>query len=231
MRLQLSPHVSACIAAGRFVFLDLMKDQYFCLDRTGTAALTAVLLPDRRFVDTPATSVQPEKLIESLVRRGVLTRGRAAGRRVLSAEDAMPRGVLIPDDWTTPLQAVDVWSFVVASTRAAAALKWRTIQGVVGAVERRMRRGRAAGAPGDLDLVRRRVAAFNMLRPLFPMNYLCLFDSLALLNFLAADALYPTWIFGVRTDPFHAHCWVQAGDLVCNDEVEHVRSYTPILMI
>jgi hypothetical protein len=35
----------------------------------------------------------------------------------------------------------------------------------------------------------------------------------------------------VQTRPFAAHCWVQHGDIVCNDTVEHVSGYTPIMVV
>lgn len=41
-----------------------------------------------------------------------------------------------------------------------------------------------------------------------------------------ADAL--VWVFGVRTWPFAAHCWIQIGDLVVGDVLDRVRGYTPI---
>jgi hypothetical protein len=75
------------------------------------------------------------------------------------------------------------------------------------------------------DLVR----SFQVLRPIFPRRYLCLFDSLALVNFLAGYGIHPDWIFAVREDPFTAHCWVQQGGVVLNDEVEHISLYTPIM--
>jgi hypothetical protein len=74
------------------------------------------------------------------------------------------------------------------------------------------------------------VHVFLLLRPLYPRPYLCLFDSLGLLHFLAQFRHFPRWIFGVKLEPFAAHCWVQSGDTVLNDTVEVVRQYTPILV-
>jgi hypothetical protein len=36
-------------------------------------------------------------------------------------------------------------------------------------------------------------------------------------------------VFGVQARPFAAHCWVQKGEVVFNDTVEHVSGYTPIM--
>ena len=58
-----------------------------------------------------------------------------------------------------------------------------------------------------------------------------LYDSLALLEYLARYGIYADWVFGVQTRPFAAHCWVQHGDIVFNDTVEHVSGYTPIMVV
>jgi hypothetical protein len=75
------------------------------------------------------------------------------------------------------------------------------------------------------------VAVFTQLRPFYPRAYLCLYDSLALLEFLSRHHYYPLWTFGVKSDPFGAHCWVQWRDLVLNDAVARVRQYTPIMTV
>jgi hypothetical protein len=72
---------------------------------------------------------------------------------------------------------------------------------------------------------------FDSLRLFYPRPYLCLFDSLALIHFLARFGLYPDWVFGVQADPFEAHCWVQAGSVVLNDTVERVSAFTPIMYV
>jgi hypothetical protein len=66
---------------------------------------------------------------------------------------------------------------------------------------------------------------------LFSSKDECLYDSLALLEFLARYRIYPDWVFGVQTRPFAAHCWVQQGDIVFNDTVEHVTGYSPIMIV
>jgi hypothetical protein len=84
----------------------------------------------------------------------------------------------------------------------------------------------------DLVAARKAVGAFIRLRPLlFGAQDACLFDSLALVRFLATYGLFPMCVIGVQTGPFAAHCWVQHGDVVFNDEPEYVRRFTPILAV
>jgi len=87
-----------------------------------------------------------------------------------------------------------------------------------------------AGAP-DFDRARSLVRVFARLRWYYPRPYLCLFDSLALLHFLARFDLFPDWVFGVSADPFEAHCSVQLGDVVLNDTVERVSALIPIMSV
>jgi hypothetical protein len=35
-------------------------------------------------------------------------------------------------------------------------------------------------------------------------------------------------VFGVRTHPFEAHCWLEKDRVILDDTVEHVRWFTPI---
>lgn len=74
-------------------------------------------------------------------------------------------------------------------------------------------------------------AAFSDLLPLLPVRSQCLHRSAVLMAFLGRKRLRATWVFGVRTWPFRAHCWVQIGDVCLNDDFERLRPYTPILAI
>jgi hypothetical protein len=72
---------------------------------------------------------------------------------------------------------------------------------------------------------------FRFARAYTPVETRCLLDSLAMVKFLARRKLHASIVFGVTSDPFSAHCWVQAGDLVLNDTVGHANAHTPIRVI
>jgi hypothetical protein len=118
---------------------------------------------------------------------------------------------------------------------AYAAAKWslahRPIKSVVEAVQARKRRA-GAGVSADAGAARALVTAFLYLRPWFyTARNACLLDSLTLINFLSGHRFYPEWVFGVKTDPFYAHCWVQEGECVFNDTPDYVRGFSPILVV
>jgi hypothetical protein len=98
-------------------------------------------------------------------------------------------------------------------------------------VRARKSRNASRGGGADFERVRSLVSVFDRLRLFYPRSYLCLFDSLALIHFLAQFDVYPDWVFGVNADPFEAHCWVQAGNVVLNDTLARVSAFTPIMYV
>jgi hypothetical protein len=81
------------------------------------------------------------------------------------------------------------------------------------------------------ELLQSMVSAYRRARPIVMTSKdRCLLDSLALIQFLASERLFPHWVIGVKTRPFGAHAWVQLGALVLNDRLERVRRFTPILV-
>jgi hypothetical protein len=104
------------------------------------------------------------------------------------------------------------------------------LQTIVGRVERRKNAPMQRVIRGDAE-VHLLVAVFRKLRRLFPANYLCLYDSLVLVEFLARYDIFPAWVFGVRLEPWAAHCWVQQGTVVFNEGIEEADDYVPIMVI
>jgi hypothetical protein len=106
------------------------------------------------------------------------------------------------------------------------------IRTVITAIHLRKQMAVAAGTRFDVEVARRATAAFIYLRPLlFGAQDACLYDSIALTRFLSYYKQFPNCVIGVQTGPFGAHCWVQEGDFVLNDQPEYVRRFTPILAV
>ena len=75
------------------------------------------------------------------------------------------------------------------------------------------------------------VRSFLRIRPLYPRDYQCFFDALALRHYLARRGIAASWVFGVRGAPFAAHCWLEFGGAVLNEEPDLVRAYQPIMIV
>lgn len=87
------------------------------------------------------------------------------------------------------------------------------------------------GRTSEIDEVRlgQIVGAARKARPWIPFEGECLKRSFQLRCLLATRGIACHWVFGVRTWPFAAHCWLQIGDLVVGDRLERIRLYTPIM--
>ncbi|WP_312062938.1 lasso peptide biosynthesis B2 protein [Brevundimonas sp.] len=56
-------------------------------------------------------------------------------------------------------------------------------------------------------------------------------SGLSVARVLASRGRGATWVFGVRTWPFSAHCWLQVGDVLLDDDLDRVALYTPIMAV
>jgi hypothetical protein len=92
-------------------------------------------------------------------------------------------------------------------------------------------RERPRGADTSPISIQRDAQAFDQLMPFVPFQGECLFRSRLLLAYLRTEGRDATWVFGVRTRPFQAHCWLQLGDTVLDDAAERLCGYVPILAV
>jgi len=210
MRYDLAPDVHMALVDGDVVLLDARNDHYACLAacdagaiRTGYAA--------RRW--------EEDELVRDFAAAGFLV--PASGAPVI-VEPAPPLPAhdlhtLIGD---VPRLSRGDLAMAMASGLATA---WRL------RLQRprrwlRHRAGRAVPQDHCIALARRFAEAHLHV----PGLARCLPRSLALIDFLDRHGATAQLIFGVRTHPFEAHCWVQTGDVILNDTVSRACWYTPI---
>jgi hypothetical protein len=223
----LPPHVHFCYRGDAVVFLDLARDDYTFVGAEGAAALRCLSALESS-VATPERRAALNEMLDG----GLLTTDKSAGRAVVATNIALATQPLL-DDEALPAQRVSaghVLNFFEASTVAHARLKWGRLHRTIARVQRRKARRQLATSI-DIDRARDLVVIFNRLRSFFPRRYLCLYDSLALIEFLARYGLFPSWIFGVRLEPWAAHCWVQEAGYIFNEELEEAAGYTPVMAV
>ena len=228
----LAHHVFICVHDEHVVFLDVHKDRYFALEAARTAGLGS-LVPD-----WPVSVSQPDaglpSVIALLLKKGILVAKVECGKAASPISAEKPRGNLTAEDvdQAPRIGPAMVCRFIAAATRAALLLKYRTFGHVIDRVAGRLARATSAGRVPDIARTEGLVSAFATLRPFFfTAKDACLFDALALSEFLASYAVYPRWVFGVQARPFGAHCWLQLGDIVLNDTAEHVKHYSIIMVV
>jgi hypothetical protein len=222
--LLLTPDVYFCQHARAFVFLDLRQDEYKLVDGRAADALNAVLTGT-------ACSAQIEEALRELVEGRLLTTDARTGLPILPTQVQMASDPLLDPDASVPgcFTFHESSLFVAACVKAAIRLRFARIVDTVHFVSRR--RAQHNHQAFDLTRARELTSAFHRLRLLFPRDYLCLFDSLALLEFLAMQGVFPGWIFGVKLEPWAAHCWVQEAGFLFNDSVEEIADYTPVMAV
>jgi hypothetical protein len=233
----LREHAFVCLVDRYYVILDLLADTYLRVDKSHYEALAprtsvASLLSANPY-ESPSRelTVESRRLLSELIERGLLTE-KPRKVQTRTAESLARPAESLSDAWTPSLGLSLRYIFpFVASLRAATAWLKLPISQTVSRVADQKRRRACHSAPFDIDRARVLVSIFGQLRPFWNRKYVCLFDSLALLNFLAKYDLFPTWVFGVQSEPFAAHCWVQQNEVLLNDTVDRVSLYTPILAI
>lgn len=234
----LAPHVYPCVSGQHVVLMDLERDKYVAVVPAHRLARWVRGWP----VGTVQTELPPDgdeaadPLVPQMLAHGMLVSDPHVGKPAVPVATARPQRGLVEFDLDVRPQAgaAQLWRFARSYLQAQLSLKLRPIQSIVEAVRARKARHCAQRAPQPDDPARLRslATAFARLRPLFyTLRSACLLDSLTMLHFLSAEGIHPDWVFGVKTEPFDAHCWVQCGEVLLNDIPDRVRQYSPILVV
>jgi hypothetical protein len=226
-------HAYTCVAGRHIVFLDIERDKYLCLDLEATATLLPYLRGRSFLFQDPllsecATWAGASRILAELEQRNLIALVPLEQVAPSVEQIALPtRSISAHAGCKYPLTAAAAYEFILAVTRSAVLLRWRTLAKTVAHVTQRRRSAVAFRAEvGHEPLVQR----FASYRSRFGKADACLFYSLALLDFLALHGLYPKLVFGVCMRPFQAHCWVQHEDTVLGDTLERVSQFTPIMV-
>lgn len=234
----LAPHVYPCVSGQHVVLMDLERDKYVAVVPAHRLASWVRGWPvgAAQTPDSPHDAAGvADSLVSQMLAHGMLVTDPHVGKPAVPVATARVARSLVEFDLDTQARAgaAQLWRFARSCLQAKLSLKLRPIQSIVESVRAR-KAARAARGWQEADPVRLRalVTAFTRLRPLFyTLRSACLLDSLTLLHFLAAEGVHPQWVFGVKTEPFDAHCWVQHDEIVLNDVPDRVRQYSPILVV
>jgi hypothetical protein len=237
-RYLLKPHIYLCPTDFHWILLDVERDKYLCIHRRHFAQLAPFLYGSPQTIEQPCGELgdnwtEIESFASTLIEQGILTVDSTIGKTYKAVDLPAPNHTLNPAriHSNKVLRLIYAPSFAIAAGRADHLLRRRSFAHTVQTVEARKHKYRSGRTKFDLKRAEELVLLFNALRPLYPRDYLCLFDSLALIEFLAPFGLYPSWVFGVTADPFQAHCWVQEGHVVLNDTIERVSTYNAIMTV
>lgn len=226
-----------CSTQEYWIILSAKRDKYLCVTHADLTSISNRLYGWRNqggaVEQLPQFGVEADKLIASLMSHGIITSSASDGKPFAESECPVRESAIkIPEPITSTNRSLLCAAHcLVACAKIDWQLRMRDLSQVLARIERRRLRIRSSAAIHDVTHASRLLAAFKDLRPLYPRPYLCLFDSLALLEFLASYRIFPRFVFGVIADPFQAHCWLQEGSVVVNDDLERVGRYKPILSL
>lgn len=216
-RLGLAPSLSFCSIDGRTLFLDIERNRYFGLPPSASAAFHSL-----RKADGEETGIER---IDELFRLGIVRPVGAGGQDIEPARIAVPAQSLIEQETSPasfgPLAEIGIRIWITRRRIAHGRLPAL----IVGVKAGRRDAAQRSGVTADL------VARFRAARRLIPVQPNCLLDSIALLHFLVRRGARADLVFGVRLDPFSAHCWLQNSEWIISDPAENCAGFTPILVV
>lgn len=210
-RVELAAYAHAAIDVDDLVLLDINQDVYACLP--GAAAGAALEDGGRVLVglDTPQiAALEHAGLLGRNAQQPDVWRLPRARRDLASERRPVP----------TLLEGLD---FIAMGLVSLGSFKrWSFARLITGP--------RGGVSPQVSAALIRRAQVFAAMAPWSPVQGACLLQAYALRRYLRRRKLDAHWVFGVRTWPFAAHCWLQVDDLVLNDTVDRVAAYRPILV-
>jgi hypothetical protein len=224
------------------VLLDLKHNRYLGLSYSDASVLSkyAQGFPA---LDQPAESgalpraEHPDRaaILETFLRRGIITVGPPRAEKIASSAVSLHGSLVSIGDEITA-QAVDpgrrVAAFLFSLLSSSACLRCLPLRFIVQHVYRRHAAAIANGYTFSVSRASALVDTFRLIRPYFFLaKDNCLLHALTLVNFLAHYGEFPLWVFGVNSDPWTAHSWVQQDHYLLDCNPESVCGLEPILAI
>lgn len=213
----LAPSVHWVTVHGFSIILDVAGDKYLSVPARQFELLLHHLEGEAASVGVRHEEMPPDvtALFSDLVARRILLPGPA--RRLAGTDQRVPAPERLISAARSRAPAgralLCAAIFLKACLVAEYCFRFKRFSRIISRVATHERRGSSASLETLVELTQ----LFHALRPFYPRSYLCLFDSLALLEFLAHWHYFPSLVFGVTVDPFEAHCWVQHGSIVLCD--------------
>lgn len=209
----LASHAHLAVVDADVVLLDIAADRYLCVP-DGQELLRPTA---DRSVIAPARS----DVADALLGAGLLA-STAPSRRAIPARPAsdLPKG-------EAAMSLLDAWRLAGAVWDAAWRYHRRPLAEII-AFASRQARALTLAETGEVIRVAR---VYRHAVAWLPLPRKCLIRSFVLLRFLQRSGLAADWVFGVRTWPFSAHCWLQLGDMALDDHAERLLAYEPIFAV
>lgn len=222
-------HIHACHLDNVWVFLDTESGTYKALRGQASALLTDILDPKAVCPDAGEAG----KLCKTLMNEGLLCSSSSRPHRICPEILPPPIGSIHdgqPPTGKTSLR-IGYMTLLQSLMRCVHLKRYGSFQTILNAAKGW--KSDCSGNKGNMlyeaiDLTRH----FHQLTPLlFSRRDACFFRSLLLLKCLCEHGIASSWVFGVRVNPFCAHCWLEYDGLVLNDHLDTVLAYKKIMAV
>ncbi|WP_340646134.1 lasso peptide biosynthesis B2 protein [Phenylobacterium sp.] len=214
MMTPLAARVHGATVGSDLVFLDVARDAYVCLAGAAEAG---------RLCDGGAQiEIADRALHDTLEQAGLI--GEIAIARHMAPLAARELGRL-----RAPVAPTDVLGGLTMTWASAAARRYQApFADLIGWAQHR------PWGPHDpmAEPCDRAIAVVTRFQRRWPWAVgrgLCLHRAFLLLTLLRQARCDAAWVFGVRTYPFEAHCWLQIGATVLDDPLTRLTAYTPLM--
>jgi len=218
MHHRLRDGLSWCLCDQQAVFLDLPLDRYFRLGPDD----------DRAFQRWAKSGAVSGAASARLVQRGILV-ACDEPHKPRPPVELEPPSLDLGEEASGAAGLIDIGRGLLAQRRATSAIRRGKLASLVTALA-----CDAAPRRADRDpeaAVRRIAAAFGSTPLAMRKARQCLPRALAANALCRAAGALPTLVFGVRLEPFAAHCWLQWNAAVIVGDLEQARMFTPILAV
>ncbi|HKX77531.1 MAG TPA: lasso peptide biosynthesis B2 protein [Novosphingobium sp.] len=221
MSFRLPSGVHHCMVESRSIFLDLARDRYFALPADLEAAF-------RQAVESPCDSTISPDEVERLIRAGVLEAADEGQMPAHPVPIVAPTADRVSVAYRSKASLMLMVQVVLAQLMAS--LMVRIVP--MGVIARHLERlNSGEGHDDDVMAADRLAAAFRRASVLIRVEGNCLPRTLAFVWLARRRRCNANLVIGVRINPFSAHCWAQAGDVVLNDRLDRANLFKPILHI
>lgn len=218
---RLQDDLSFCCVDGRAIFLDTRNDRYFRLSGN----------MERMFIEhIEGATCSPEDMAP-LVERNILTDAPPLPNAAHNSIKIASQSALESPSIHAPCGIGAIVEVLATICWTQIQLKARRLKTILDdMIDFRCRTAALERGGTELRLLNDALV-FLKARKFVPIKTCCLLDSLSIATFLTRRHLHTNIVFGVTSDPFSAHCWVQSGDIVLNDTIGNTRAYTVIRVI
>lgn len=223
MGFALRDDVYYCIANRKVVMLDLRSNALFCLPAATDAAFQQLA------ENAPLTEGSTGELAP-LISRGFLVEAKGDGLLAPRPHPLVPLRD-VPAGPVLEVRLADTLAAIFCQLFTICDLRVRPIHTILAGLRKRKASAIRQADPFMDDHARRALATMLATRRLIATQDKCLRWSIAMARYLARYGAYPKLVFGIRMQPFGAHAWIQADDVVLNDSADHASQYAPILVI